>query len=146
MRCMGAKAREVRSGKRPSFRAARLSEDEKAFLRTNARYEGDSTHKAHPGDFGLTPPCSPRQDKTLCDVDGGVSSMTDAMDLFRRAIDGGLVSDTFLGQFPRRIWLVHGERVFEIKLGGKSAGYYHGYPILQNNPHVDDIHVAWRRP
>ncbi|MEZ5583130.1 MAG: hypothetical protein R3F37_10525 [Candidatus Competibacteraceae bacterium] len=31
------------------------------------RYGGNPEHKRNPGDFGLTPPASPRPDKTLCD-------------------------------------------------------------------------------
>lgn len=31
-------------------------------------YGGNPEHKKNPGDFGLTPPASPRQGKSLCDV------------------------------------------------------------------------------
>ena len=41
-----------------------------ADLARRARYGGNPEHKRKPGDFGLEPPSSPRQGKTLCDVSG----------------------------------------------------------------------------
>lgn len=133
----------MRNGKRPRFRAARLNDEEKALLRASATYEGSPDHKRNPGDFGLTPPASPRRDKTLCD-EAAVFGRHTASDLFARAIDAGLVSEgTAVGELPRRIWLVHDHRVFEIKLGGSVVGSYHGYPVRRSNPYFDEIVHAW---
>lgn len=140
---MGAKARQVRDGKRPRFRESRLDATEKAFLHANARYEGSPDHKRNPGDFGLTPPASPRKDKTLCD-EVAVFLVAQARELFARAIDGGLVSEgTGQNDFPRRMWLVHVNRVYELKLGGSLTGSYHGYPVRRSNPYYDLIVKAW---
>lgn len=74
----------------------------------------------------------------------GCSGAVFASSLFALAIDGGLVSEgTEAGDFPRRIWLVHEGRVFEIKLGGSIAGSYHGYPVRRSNPYFDEIVDAW---
>ena len=35
-----------------------------------ATYGGNPEHKRMPGDYGLTPPASPRPRKTLCDAQG----------------------------------------------------------------------------
>jgi len=45
--------------------------DECSLLMDLVTYDGNPEHKRNPGDFGLTPPSSPRPDKTLCD---GVAS------------------------------------------------------------------------
>lgn len=140
---MGARACQVRDGKRPRFREARLDADEKAFLRANARYEGSPDHKRNPGDFGLTPPANPRKDRTLCD-EAEVYVLAQATALFARAIDGGLVSEgTGRHEFPRRMWLVAEHHVFELKLGGSVAGRYHGFPVRRSNPYYDLIVQAW---
>ena len=36
-------------------------------LAGEVRYGGKPDHKRNPGDFGLTPPSLPRDDKSLCD-------------------------------------------------------------------------------
>ena len=36
-------------------------------LAGQVRYGGNPEHKKNPGDFGLTPPSSPRSAKSLCD-------------------------------------------------------------------------------
>jgi hypothetical protein len=143
---MGSRAREVREGKPPRFRASRLNDDEKEYLRRHARYEGSPDHKRNPGDFGLTPPARPRRDKTLCD-EAAVLNVSAARALFERGIERGLVSDDFDDRFPRRIWVVSDDHAaFEVKLGGSARGAYHGYPVRRSNPHYDAIVEAWGRP
>ena len=46
-------------------------------------YGGNPEHKRNPGDFGLTPPASPRRTKTLCDG-AGVFSRALALELLRK--------------------------------------------------------------
>ena len=50
-------------------RIGRLDDPEaRARLADAVQYGGNPEHKRNPGDFGLTPPASPRPDKTLCDT------------------------------------------------------------------------------
>jgi len=142
---MGKKAQEVRSATVRTLRDAPLSEDERAFLRANAAYEGSPFHKRSPNDFGLTPPTYPRPDKTLCD-EAGITRKAIALALFARAIESGLVSAaTTADGFPKQLWVVDDqERVFELMYGGSRTGRYHGYPLRTRDPWSDEIKRAWR--
>jgi hypothetical protein len=64
---MGKKAIAARRETKRTLRAARLTPEQRRFLRESCTYEGVPYHKRNPGDFGLTPPAAPRPDKTLCD-------------------------------------------------------------------------------
>lgn len=113
-------------------------------LRANAAYEGSAHHKKEPHNFGLTPPASPRVDKTLCD-EAGIFDKHVAFELFTLAIDVGLVSakDKADG-FPAQIWVVDRDgRVFELMYGGSVTGRYHGYPIRRTNPLFEQVSAAW---
>ena len=112
-------------------------------LREQARYEGSPFHKKEPNDFGLTPPTNPRPDKTLCD-EADVFDKKRASELFEQAIDSGLVSEaSAAGGFPKQMWVVDGERVFEAMYGGTTAGCYHGYPIRRSDPFAAEVLAAW---
>lgn len=76
----------------------RLSE-----LAQKVQYGGNPEHKKNPGDFGLTPPADPRPGKSLCD---GVAVFTraEALALLQTGLSRGLVSDRFVGEWPRNIW------------------------------------------
>ena len=140
---MGERAREKREETKRSIREAPLTDAERAFLRARARYEGSPFHKKEPHNFDLTPPTSPRKDKTLCD-EAGIFDKKVASDLFARAIDVGLVSaKDKLSGFPAQMWVVGDGRVFEIMYGGSQEGYYHGYPIRRSNLLFDKILTAW---
>lgn len=52
------------------------SEAELAVLAKRLTYGGNPEHKVDPGNFGLTPPASPRADKSLCDSVGVLNSRT----------------------------------------------------------------------
>jgi hypothetical protein len=141
---MGERARQRQEKTKRTIREARLTDAQRSFLRDNARYEGSPLHKKAPHDFGLTPPASPREEKTLCDI-AGIFEKRIALALFERAIDVGLVSEKDkVAGFPAQMWVVdaHG-RVFEIIYGGSRTGSYHGYPIRQVNPLFDEIVTAW---
>lgn len=141
---MGKRAREVRKETRRTLREACLSEDEKAFLRANAAYEGSPYHKKEPNDFGLTPPTQPRRDATLCD-EAGIVDRDVANLLFGRAIDVGLVSAVWVAErFPKQMWVVSDDgRVFEAMYGGSQPGRYHGYPIRLRDPLYEKIKNVW---
>lgn len=140
---MGAKARQARQRTERRVRVERLTAEERAFLRDHARYEGSPLHKRNPGDFGLTPPSSPRPEKTLCD-EAGVFKKSAASELLAAAIEGGLVCDgNFASSFPKQLWVVHDGRVFEAMHGGSQAGCYHGYPIRKSDPLSDEVLALW---
>lgn len=140
---VGAKARKARKETERRIRAERLSAEEQQFLRANARYEGSPLHKRAPGDFGLSPPASPRPDKTLCD-DAGIFARANASDLLSLAIDRGLVSEGMAAKrFPKQMWVVDGGRVFEAMYGGSQTGCYHGYPVRRSDPLFDHIVALW---
>jgi hypothetical protein len=139
---MGRMARDVRKRTVRKIRAARLSTAERTFLLQAAKYEGSPQHKRNPGDFGLTPPSSPRPDKTLCD-EAGIYSSRRADELLRVAIERGVVSEAFTDGFPKQLWAYDGVNVFEAMLGGSTRGSYHGYPIRKTDPFFEELLEAW---
>src|ERR1035437_9720739 len=74
-------------------------------LARSAQYGGNPEHKKNPGDFGLTPPASPRRDKTLCDG-AGIFQRKLALKLLKEGIRRGLVSQQVRNGFPQNIWAV----------------------------------------
>lgn len=142
-RRVGLRARAARKETERKIRAERLTNEERAFLVANARYEGSALHKAKPNDFGLTPPTNPRKDKTLCD-EANVLDKATAKALFDAAIAHGLVSEQSTGDgFPKQMWVVEKGRVFELMYGGSQAGRYHGYPIRDSDPLADQVRARW---
>jgi hypothetical protein len=142
---VGHRAQALRSSTRRNIRFTPLTPQERGLL-ASATYEGSPLHKRDPGDFGLTPPAAPRAEKTLCD-EAGITSREAAVDLFRRAVRRGLVSEaTTHGGYPKQIWIVDDSgRVFEAMHGGNWDGAYHGYPIRRSDPLHDLVTRAWSR-
>ena len=143
---MGKHARNARRATVRRLRECRLASSDRDVLGERARYEGSPYHKRSPGDFGLTPPAAPRADATLCD-EAGIRKQADAVALFARAIEGGLVSTAVASTcFPKHIWVVDEDgRVFEATYGGSRVGVYHGYPIRNSDPLSREIVAAWRK-
>jgi hypothetical protein len=142
---MGRKALQAKKLMVRTIRSSRLTSAERAKLRREASYEGSPLHKRNPGNFGLTPPASPRPEKTLCD-EAKIFDKTVADNLFAKAIERGLVSEAFTSEgFPKQLWAVddHGQ-VFEAIYGGSRSGCYHGYPIRRVDPFFDEVLKAWR--
>ena len=124
----------------------RLSEEGREALRARASYTGNSAHKRNPGDFGLTPPSSPRPHKTLCD-DAGIFEKAAAQDLLEAGIRRGLVSSRFgaRGTFPQNIWAVSDQGVaFEAQLENPAQGTYHGYPLPDTDPLKEQVLAWWK--
>jgi hypothetical protein len=71
-------------------------------LAKSVKYGGNPEHKSDPGDFGLTPPSTPRPDKTLCDL-AGVRRRRVAISLLREGIVKGLVSRQERNGFPKNV-------------------------------------------
>lgn len=111
-------------------------------LAANVRYGGNPEHKRHPGNFGLTPPASPRRDKTLCD-EAGIFDRNIALRLLQMGIRAGLVSELKASEFPQNVWAISDEGVpLEAQLENAGNGTYHGYP--EEDPFRDIIVAKWR--
>lgn len=106
-------------------------------------YGGNPEHKRASGDFGLTPPASPRPDKTLCDG-AEVFRRSEADSLLREGIRRGLISEQFRGSFPQNVWAVaaNGTPV-EAQLENQTVGSYHGYPMPETDPFREEILARW---
>lgn len=141
---MGKRALEAKRHTKRAIRSAPLTDEERAVLRASAAYEGSPHHKRKPGNFGLIPPTAPRPDKTLCD-EARISRREDAIRLFDRAIERGLVSEAKAPDgLPKQLWVMDEQgQVFEAMYGGSVAGRYHGYPIRRADPLFDEIAAAW---
>ncbi|MDX2273498.1 MAG: hypothetical protein NW237_16310 [Cyanobacteriota bacterium] len=115
-----------------------------AKLASQAKYGGNPEHKANPGDFGLTPPTAPRPGKSLCDS-VQVFTKQEALELLKRGIENGLVSDRFQGQWPKNVWCVmEGEIPLEAQLESAEQGVYHGYPMQSEDPFCEEVINQWR--
>jgi hypothetical protein len=142
---MGTKSTQARKATERFLRPDSLTDEERAFLKANAAYEGSPFHKKNPNDFGLTPPTyAVRPEKTLCN-EAGITQKQIAIDLFARAIDVGLISAAWTARFPKQMWVVDdGEQVFELMYGGSRPGRYHGYPIRLRDPWSEEVKRIWR--
>ena len=117
---------------------ARLDE-----LAARVRYTGDPEHKRNPGDFGLTPPSSPRPDKTLCDATGIFKD--EAAHLLKEGIRRGLISEQWRGDFPRHVWSVSANGVpLEAELENQTLGTYYGYPMT-GDPFAEQVRMKWQQ-
>lgn len=127
------------------LREPRLTQEERDQLRALVKYSGSPLHKRDPGDFGLTPPASPRPDKTLCDS-AGILTRAKAMRLLESGIERGLVSQqTGAGDaFPQNVWAVSDDGVpFEAQLENPAQGTYHGYPLPSTDPLSSQVLDWW---
>ena len=112
-------------------------------LASRVRYGGNPEHKKNPGDFGLTPPVSPRPDKTLCDATG-IFERNVAEELLKSGIRKGLVSVQKRGEFPQNVWAVTDKGLpVEAQLENAFKGTYHGYPVAPTDPFREQILDVW---
>ncbi len=112
-------------------------------LSQRAMYAGNPVHKRNPGDFGLTPPSHPRQDKTLCD---GVSVFERgvAQALLQKGICRGLTSVQERNGWPQNVWAVTDDGFpVEAILENQETGAYHGYPLLAEDPLFEVLLARW---
>jgi len=120
-----------------------LEKDRGTALASCVSYKGSPLHKRVPGDFGLTPPSSPRPAKTLCDG-VGIFQVKIANLLLRTGAEKGLVSNDADRGFPRYIWVVTETRdVLEARCDDSVNGTYHGYPLEQNDPMATIVLNRW---
>jgi hypothetical protein len=100
-----------------------------AALANSVSYGGSGNHKLHPGDYGFTPPVSPRPSKSVCD-DRRPVLKAEAGRLFRLGILCGMVSPFALGSIPKYVWAVAPDgEVFEAKTKPGQETLYHGYRL-----------------
>ena len=122
-----------------------LAEVDRQRLREKVEYGGNPEHKRNPGDFDLNPPASPRPDKTLCD-EVEIFSRDSALELLRRGIDRGLVSQVAAGGWPQNIWSVtENGHPMEAQLENRDKGTYHGYPMPEGDAFRDVVLDRWHR-
>jgi len=108
------------------------------------RYGGNPEHKMNPGDFGLSPPSSPRQGKTLCDK-ASVFTRNEALELLREGVRCGLVSMQARNGFPQNRWTVAANGVpVEAQLENAVLGVYHAYPLQDIDPMYAEILNIWK--
>lgn len=112
-------------------------------LAKTVSYGGNPEHKRNPGDFHLTPPASPRRDKTLCDA-AGIFERSVALSLLQEGIRRGLISQSDRNSFPQNIWAVSlGGIALEAQLENASQGTYHGYPMPVKDPFREKVIDLW---
>lgn len=105
------------------------------------RYNGNPEHKRNPGDFGLDPPSSPRQSKTLCDA-VQIYTRAEAEALVCNGLSKGLFSEQERGGWPQNIWAVtEAGEPLEAQLEGN--GVYHGYPMPEADPFRQEVLARW---
>jgi hypothetical protein len=113
-------------------------------LAGQVRYGGNPEHKKNPGDFGLTPPGSPRLGKSLCDT-VNIFSRKIARAHLQSGLCKGLISERFNGEWPQNIWSVTEQGVpLEAQLENPQTGTYHGYPMPESDPLGAEIIRRWR--
>jgi hypothetical protein len=123
----------------------KLPQAELIALANEIAYGGNPEHKRDPGDFGLTPPSTPRGDKTICD-EAGIRLRSEALSILRSGVLKGLISRQKSGRFPQNVWAVTGDgSVFEARIENPETGTYHGYPIPGDDPFRDVVFRAWSR-
>jgi hypothetical protein len=112
-------------------------------LASKALYTGNPEHKQRPGDYGMTPPSSPRPGKTLCDAAGDFSKAL-AEKLLRNGLIRGLVSHQDRNGWPQNVWAVEDGVAFEAQLENETAGAYHGYPMPDNDEFRNGVMENWK--
>jgi hypothetical protein len=136
--------------KRKSFNQKRrispaLKPDEIQRLVRLARYGGNPEHKKNPGDFGLTPPASPRPDKTLCDS-VAIFKRKEAARLLKEGIRRGLISAQVRNGYPQNIWAVSPSGIpleAQQENSNDREVVYHGYPMPESDPFRKVVLKRW---
>lgn len=112
-------------------------------LRVRISYTGNPEHKSNPGNFGLSPPSSPRADKTLCDGVPEVD-LARATQLLQEGVRRGLVSLQERAGLPQQVWAVSDSGVaLEAQLENQNLATYHGYPMQSSDPLRNEIVRLW---
>jgi hypothetical protein len=114
-------------------------------LEKSVSYGGNPAHKRNPGDFGLTPPAQPRDHKSLCD-NVQIFRRDDALELLRKGIKKGMISDWDGEGFPKNIWSMTKDGIpLEAQLENPGNGTYHGYPLEENDDFRKVVIDTWQK-
>jgi hypothetical protein len=114
-------------------------------LAARLRYGGKPDHKRSPGDFGLTPPSLPRDDKSFCDA-VRVFRRAEALRLLRLGVERGMISEWDGTGYPKNIWSVTDDGIpLEAQLENPGNGTYHGYPLEVNDDFREQVIAQWNQ-
>ena len=115
-------------------------------LAASIRYGGKPDHKRNPGDFGLTPPALPRDDKSLCDS-VKIFKRAEALKLLRKGVLLGMISEwNGIGGLPKNIWsMTEDGTPLEAQLENPGNGTYHGYPLEVNDDFREIVVAKWKQ-
>src|SRR5579871_1496682 len=114
-------------------------------LAVRVSYGGNPVHKLNPGDFDLSPPSTPRPNKTLCDG-ANICKRADALALLREGIRRGLIRIQERKGWPQNVWAVTNDGItLEGQLDNQETGSYHGYPMLQDEPLSEVVITRWNQ-
>jgi len=113
-------------------------------LAAKVHYGGKPDHKRNPGDFGLTPPALPRNDKSLCDA-VNIFKRTEALEILKRGVLRGMISEwDGANGFPKNIWSMTDYGIpVEAQLENAGNGTYHGYPLEVNDDFRESVIAKW---
>lgn len=131
-----------RQSNRPDRRLAPANTyppDVLAALAKAVSYDGSGIHKLRPGDYGFTPPVSPRPSKSVCD-DLRPVLKAEAGRLLRQGILCGMVSPFASASIPKYVWAVAPDgEVFEAKTKPGQESVYHGYRLGDDDSVMRDL-------
>ena len=114
-------------------------------LAGEVRYGGKPDHKRNPGDFGLTPPSLPRDDKSLCD-EIRLFRRAEALRLLRLGVERGMISRWDGTGYPKNIWSMTEDGIpLEAQLENPGNGTYHGYPLEANDDFRESVITNWNQ-
>lgn len=114
-------------------------------LAARLRYGGKPEHKRNPGDFGLTPPALPRDDKSLCD-EIHLFKRAEALRLLRLGVERGMISEWDGSGYPKNIWSMTDDGIpLEAQLENPGNGTYHGYPLEVNDDYREQVIARWKQ-
>jgi hypothetical protein len=137
-----------RTGYNPKRRLAPvdyMTEEQRLALAERVRYGGNPEHKRSPGDYGLTPPASPRPGKTLCDAEREIL-IQEAQTLLASGFRKGTFDVRSTGSWPQNVWAISGAgEVFEAQLENSEQGIYHGYPLPEDDDFRRVVVEEWAR-
>ncbi|MCK9589132.1 MAG: hypothetical protein WC076_05230 [Terrimicrobiaceae bacterium] len=114
-------------------------------LAVAVRSGGNPGHKRDPGDFGLTPPSLPRDDKSLCD-EARIFERAEAVRLLRAGVRRGMISPWDGNGYPKHIWSMTEEGIpLEAILENAGDGACHGYPLEANDDFRAWVITRWNQ-
>ena len=92
---------------------------------SQAVYVGSPEHKNIPSFAG---PPKLRADASCCPRD--LATKQDLVtEWLKEGINSGAVGGCWEGTFPRYVWFMYEDTVFEARLVNREAGWYKGYPL-----------------